>query len=633
MIRLLPDRIINQIAAGEVIERPASAIKELVENAIDAGANQIDISLADGGRTLIAVDDNGAGMNADHLRLSVERHATSKLNTDDIMEIHYLGFRGEALPSIGSVSAMTITSRDPADDNGWTLHVDYGQVGEVAPSSRQKGTRVMVEHLFANVPARLKFLKTDRTETAQIIDMTRRISMAHPDIGFTVTDNGRQSMVLVARQTSDHQNHQNNQLDNQRARIRDAMGAEFADEALALDAKRDAMTLTGLAGLPTFNKPTAAGIHLYVNGRAIRDKTLIGTVRAAYADTLPRGRYPVVVLFLNVPSEDVDVNVHPAKAEVRFQDAGIIRSLVINALRAAIYSDFRTSGQLGQTALGMASHQQYGRGSYSGGSYGGGRPAYRGGGSSYGASPDWQNPAHYNETLPISDMPPQARLADDQHHIHAQDHAPDHVTTDISNADDIATDYPLGAAKAQLHKTYIVAETKDGMVIIDQHAAHERLVLERMKAQRDQAGGIERQALLIPEVIEPGAAAVMVLLDHAEMLAGLGLVIESFGDGAILVREMPAILGQTNIQQLVKDTAEELLEHDNSQSLEARMDHVLATMSCYGSVRAGRPLNAAEMNALLREMEDTPRSGQCNHGRPTFVTLSLADVEKLFGRR
>jgi len=630
MIRLLPDRIINQIAAGEVIERPASAIKELVENAIDAGANQIDISLADGGRTLIAVDDNGAGMNADHLRLSVERHATSKLNTDDIMAIHHLGFRGEALPSIGSVSAMTMTSRDPADDNGWTLHVDYGQVGEVAPSSRQKGTRVMVEHLFANLPARLKFLKTDRTETAQIIDMTRRISMAHPDIGFTVTDNGRQSMVLVAKQTSDHQN---NQLDNQRARIRDAMGAEFADEALSLDAKRDAMTLTGLAGLPTFNKPTAAGIHIYVNGRAIRDKTLIGTVRAAYADTLPRGRYPVVVLFLDLPSEDVDVNVHPAKAEVRFQDAGIIRSLVINALRAAIDNDLRTSGQLGQTALGMASYQQHGRGSYSGGSYSGGRPAYRGGGGSYGASPDWQNPAHYNETLPISDMPPQARLADDQHNFHAPDYAPDHMTADMSDADVSGMDYPLGAAKAQLHKTYIVAETKDGMVIIDQHAAHERLVLERMKAQRDQAGGIERQALLIPEVIEPGAAAVMVLLDHADMLAGLGLVIESFGDGAILVRETPAILGQTNIQQLVRDTAEELLEHDNSQSLEARMDHVLATMSCYGSVRAGRPLNAAEMNALLREMEDTPRSGQCNHGRPTFVTLSLADVEKLFGRR
>ncbi|MGB2096610.1 MAG: DNA mismatch repair endonuclease MutL [Candidatus Puniceispirillales bacterium] len=625
MIRLLPDRIINQIAAGEVIERPASAIKELVENAVDAGANQIDISIADGGRTLIAVDDNGTGMDADHLRLSVERHATSKLNTDDIMAIHHLGFRGEALPSIGSVSNMTISSRDPADDNGWTLAVDYGQVGNVEPSSLQKGTRVVVKHLFANLPARLKFLKTDRTETAQIIDMTRRISMAHPDIGFTVTDNGRQTMVLVAKQK-----------DDKRARIRDAMGAEFADEALSLDAKRDEMTLSGLAGLPTFHKPTAAGIHIYVNGRAIRDKTLIGTVRAAYADTLPRGRYPVVVLFLDLPSEDVDVNVHPAKAEVRFKDAGLIRSLVINALRAAIDSELRTSGQLGQAALGMIGDQ--GRSGYSGSysgsgaSYSGGRSFYSGGGTSrgsFGGTEDWQNPALYNGTLPMPDMPPQARLAD-----HQQDMpSPDHIKTGHSDEPDITSDYPLGAAKAQLHKTYIVAESTDGVVIIDQHAAHERLVLERMKAQRDHAGAIEKQALLIPEVVEPGAAAVMVLLDHADMLAELGLVIETFGDGAILVREMPAILGQTNIQQLISDIAEELLEQDSSQSLETRIDHVLATMSCYGSVRAGRSLNAAEMNALLREMEDTPRSGQCNHGRPTFVTLSLADVEKLFGRR
>lgn len=620
MIRLLPDRIINQIAAGEVIERPASAIKELIENAIDAGANQIDISIADGGRTLIAVDDNGSGMNADDLLLSVERHATSKLNTDDIMAIHHLGFRGEALPSIGSVSAMTITSRDPKDDNGWLLNVEYGQVSKIEPSSRQKGTRVVVQNLFANLPARLKFLKTDRTETAQIIDMTRRISMAHPDIGFTVTDNGRQSMVLNAKHK-----------DNTRARIRDAMGAEFADEALELDAKRDDITLTGLAGLPTFNKPTAAGIHFYVNGRAIRDKTLIGTVRAAYADTVPRGRYPVAVLFLDLPSEDVDVNVHPAKAEVRFRDAGVIRSLIINALRAAIDSDLRTSAQLGQTALGMASDQ--GRGGYST-SLGSGQSSHRGTSSfrSYGssqASVDWQNPKHYSAALPMEDMPPEARLADDQSHIKDPDNFSQHVTDEP----DEATGYPLGAAKAQLHKTYIVAETTEGMVVIDQHAAHERLVLERMKAQRDTHGNVERQALLIPEVIEPGAAAVMVLLDHAPMLAKLGLVMESFGDGAILVREVPAILGQTNIQQLVRDTAEELLEHDASRSLEDRIDHVMATMSCYGSVRAGRPLNAAEMNALLREMEETPRSGQCNHGRPTFVTLTLSDIEKLFGRR
>lgn len=610
MIRHLPDSIINQIAAGEVVERPASAIKELIENAIDAQASQIDISIADGGRTLMAVDDNGSGMNADDLVLSVERHATSKLNTDDIMAINHLGFRGEALPSIGSVSNMTIMSRDPADENGWMINIEYGEVKAIEPSSRQKGTRVVIEHLFANLPARLKFLKTDRTETAQILDITRRISMAHPDIGFTVTDNGRQSMVLPPKP------------DDRRARIRDALGAEFTDDALLLDAKRDQMTLTGFAGMPTFNKPTTGGIHIYVNGRAIRDKSLIGTTRAAYADTIPRGRYPVAVLFIDLPSVDVDVNVHPAKAEVRFKDAGVIRSLVINAIRAAIDSDQRTSGQLAQTALGMASHQS-----------GAARSSYWGGhSSSRGVSQpsvDWQNPARYNAGLLIDDMAPQARLAEEQQDIPH----PDRGDNSASDDTHLAVDYPLGAAKAQLHKTYIVAETKDGMVIIDQHAAHERLVLERMKAQRQERGVVSSQALLIPEVIEPGAAAVIILLEHAPMLAELGLIIEAFGDGAILVREMPAILGQTNIKQLIIDTAEELLERDSSHSLEDRMEHVLATMSCYGSVRAGRPLNANEMNALLRDMEVTPRSGQCNHGRPTFVTLSLADVEKLFGRR
>ncbi|HCP19313.1 MAG TPA: DNA mismatch repair protein MutL, partial [Alphaproteobacteria bacterium] len=340
-------------------------------------------------------------------------------------------------------------------------------------------------------------------------------------------------------------------------------------------------------------------------------------------DTIPRGRYPVAVLFIDLPSVDVDVNVHPAKAEVRFKDAGVIRSLVINAIRAAIDSDHRTSGQLGQTALGMASHQS-----------GAARSPYWGGNSSSSRgvsqpSVDWQNPERYHTSLPIDDMAPQARLAEEQSHSQHALSGDDTASADTY----LAADYPLGAAKAQLHKTYIVAETEDGMVIIDQHAAHERLVLERMKAQRQESGVVNSQALLIPEVIEPGAAAVMVLLEHAPMLAELGLIIEAFGDGAILVREMPAILGQTNIKQLIIDMAEELLEHDSSHSLEDRMEHVLATLSCYGSVRAGRPLNANEMNALLRDMEATPRSGQCNHGRPTFVTLSLADVEKLFGRR
>ena len=616
MIRLLPDHIINQIAAGEVVERPASAVKELVENAIDANATRIEVAIAQGGRGMLAVDDDGDGMTGDDLNMAVQRHATSKISGEDIMAINHLGFRGEALPSIASVSRMTISSRAQGEANGWMLEIENGKVGKIHPASRQKGTRVVVEELFAAVPARLKFLKTDRTETAQILDMVKRISMAHPAIAFTVSDSGRQPMVLPARDANlDVANQGDHTRPDIRARIRDVMGADFADEALDIDARRDQVAVTGLAGLPTFNKSTATAIHLYVNGRAVRDRTLIGAVRAAYADTLPQGRHPVVVLFVQVPSEDVDVNVHPAKAEVRFRDGGMIRSLVINALRAAIDNNRQTSGQLGQAAIGMTAP---GRGAWYGGSGRGGPSRAR---------PDWQSPDHYGKSLPFTDAAPDARLAEN-----ASSYGEVGETGDAEQADADIRDYPLGAAKAQLHKTYIVAETPDGIVLVDQHAAHERLVLERMKAQRE-AGKVERQALLIPEVVEPGEASVSMLIEHASMLAELGLVIEAFGDGAVLVRETPAILGQANIQQLVRDTAEELLEQDTSKSIEDRINHVLATISCHGSVRAGRPLNASEMNALLRDMEVTPRSGQCNHGRPTFVNLSLADIEKLFGRR
>jgi DNA mismatch repair protein MutL len=602
MIRLLPDHIINQIAAGEVVERPASAVKELVENAIDANATRIEVSIASGGREMLAVDDDGAGMTGDDLKMAVQRHATSKISGEDIMAIHHLGFRGEALPSIASVSQMTLSSRSAREENGWMLEINNGHIGELHPASRQKGTRVVVEKLFAALPARLKFLKTDRTETAQILEMVRRISMAHPAIAFTVSDSGRQPMVLPAR-------------DDIRARIRDVMGADFADEALDIDARRDQVSVSGLAGLPTFNKSTATAFHLYVNGRAVRDRTLIGAVRAAYADTLPQGRHPVVVLFMALPAEDVDVNVHPAKAEVRFRDGGMIRSLVINALRAAIDSNRQTSGQLGQAAIGMTAPS---RGAWYGGAGRGGPSRTR---------LDWQSPDYFGKQLPFTDAGPEARLAET-----ASDYGDANDADQGERGDANVMDYPLGAAKAQLHKTYIVAETPDGIVLVDQHAAHERLVLERMKAQRE-AGKVERQALLIPEVVEPGAAVVSILIEHAPMLAELGLAVEAFGDGAILVREMPAILGQANIQQLVRDTAEELLEQDASKSIEDRINHVLATISCHGSVRAGRALNASEMNALLRDMEITPRSGQCNHGRPTFVNLSLADIEKLFGRR
>ena len=600
MIRVLPDHIINQIAAGEVVERPASAVKELVENAIDAGATRIEVVLADGGRKMLAVDDDGAGMDADALKLAVQRHATSKISGDDIMALNHLGFRGEALPSIGSVSRMTITSRSKQDAHGWVLVVEHSKLGAMRPASRQKGTRVVVEDLFASVPARLKFLKTDRTETAQVLDIVRRISMAHPHIGFSVSDSGRQSMNLPSRNK-----------DDLRGRIRDAMGADFADDALAIDAKRDAVALTGLVGLPSFHKSTATAIHLYVNGRAVRDRVLVGAVRAAYADTLPRGRHPVVVLFITLPPEDVDVNVHPAKAEVRFRDAAMIRSLIINALREVIGIAPVSGGHLSRQALNM-------------GRRGGG------GGSSSSGGIDWQAPQHYDQALPMHDAPPDARQAGEQHAEFNPDTAPNQDSAQPPET--VAADYPLGAAKAQLHKTYIIAETAEGIVLIDQHAAHERLVLERIKAEHA-GGSVERQILLVPEVVEVDAAGLAVLLEHAEMLAKRGLVLEAFGDGALLVREVPAILGQFDMQRLVRDTAEELLESDDSKNLEDRINHVWATISCYGSVRAGRVLNASEMNALLRDMEATPRSGQCNHGRPTFVTLSLHDIETLFRRR
>ena len=598
MIRVLPDHIINQIAAGEVVERPASAVKELVENAIDAGATQIEVALADGGRKMLAVDDDGAGMDADALKLAVQRHATSKISGDDIMALNHLGFRGEALPSIGSVSRMTITSRSAQDAHGWVLVVEHSKLGEMRPASRQKGTRVVVEDLFASVPARLKFLKTDRTETAQVLDVVRRISMAHPHIGFSVSDSGRQSMNLPPRDKNDL-----------RGRIRDAMGADFADDALAIDAKRDAVALTGLVGLPSFHKSTATAIHLYVNGRAVRDRVLVGAVRAAYADTLPRGRHPVVVLFITLPPEDVDVNVHPAKAEVRFRDAAMIRSLLINALRETIGIAPVSGGHLSRQAVNMG--RIFGGGSSSGGI-------------------DWQTPQHYDQPLPMHDAPPDARQAGEQHAEFNPDQ--DSGQAPAQPPEIVAADYPLGAAKAQLHKTYIIAETAEGIVLIDQHAAHERLVLERIKAEHA-GGSVERQILLVPEVVEVDAAGLAVLLEHTEMLAKRGLVLEAFGDGALLVREVPAILGQFDMQRLVRDTAEELLESDDSKNLEDRINHVWATISCYGSVRAGRVLNASEMNALLRDMEATPRSGQCNHGRPTFVTLRLHDIETLFRRR
>lgn len=617
-IRLLPDTIINQIAAGEVVERPASAVKELVENAIDAGASRIDIRLREGGLAGLSVDDDGFGMMPADLEMAIRRHATSKLTEDDIARINHFGFRGEALPSIASVSRLVITSRAEASDEAWRIEVRHGEVIPLSPSSRQRGTRVEISELFQSVPARLKFLKTRRTEAAQSIDMVKRLAMAHPAVGFSLHDDDRAVLELAPRLTAmDH-----DPAEASRLRMRDIMGGRFADEAVRIESHRDGASLNGFAGLPTQNKATTEGMHLFVNNRPVRDRQWLAAVRAAYGDTLPRGRHPAVVLFIDLPPDDVDVNVHPAKSEVRFRDAAMIRGLVIGALQQALAIASQQTTADGGAAMLDRLRQSSGY-----------NPGWRGSSQGRGwssspsssSSPDWQAPG-FGDSL---NAPPAARLTETGAMPSGHDQA-----GEIPPADDTlpSEDYPLGAARAQLHKTYIVAETGDGMVIIDQHAAHERLVLERMKAAMEQ-DGIERQILLLPEVVEPGQGEAALLLDHAEMLSRLGLVIEAFGDGAVLVREVPSLLGQGDVASMLTDIAEELQHLGASTLLEDRINHILATMSCYGSVRAGRGLNGQEMNALLREMEQTPRSGQCNHGRPTWISLSLAEIEKLFSRR
>lgn len=619
-IRLLPDTVINQIAAGEVVERPASALKELIENALDAEARQISIRLIEGSLGGLMVDDDGMGMTEDELNLAVQRHATSKMPDDDISDIRFFGFRGEALPSIGSVSHLVITSRASGAEDAAQITVDHGQISPPRPASRQQGTRVEITELFKSTPARLKFLKTRRTEAGMCIDTVRRLAMAHPEVGFRLTDDDRQIFDLPAR------NLETAEL-CYRQRMRDVMGGSFADESVPIDARRDAVHLTGFAGLPTLNRATSDAIHLYVNDRPVRDRSWVAAVRAAYGDTVPRGRYPLAVLFISLPPADVDVNVHPAKSEVRFRDAARVRGLVIGAIQAAIAAASQQATGEGSAALLARMRQAAERMPGSdGGSYGGRTsPSGR---YSAASSPDWQAP-QFHEGFTAQ---PMARpTAAEPIPAAAGPDAERHDTSGTSPGTSPG-DYPMGAARAQLHETYIVAETADGVVIVDQHAAHERLVLEKMKAALA-SGQIPRQILLLPEVVEPGAAETGLLLEHADMLAELGLVIEAFGDGAVLVRETPAMLGDAGVAAMLVDIAAELKTLGSSTILEDRLNHILATLSCHGSVRAGRRLNADEMNALLREMEITPRSGQCNHGRPTWISLSLAEIESLFSRR
>ena len=600
-IRLLPTTTVNRIAAGEVVERPASAIKELVENSIDAGARRIDVIIRDGGRTFLSVTDDGCGMSAEELTLAVERHATSKLPDDDLENIHTLGFRGEALPSIGSVSRMSITSRVNGADSAWTVAIEGGEKSEPSPAALSQGTSIEVRDLFYATPARLKFLKTPKTENSHALDAIKRLAMAHPAIAFSVGD-GSRTMLKLAQAQGD-------MLSARLDRLDAIMGNEFAANALAIDAEREGLHLSGHIGLPTLNRGNAALQFLFVNGRPVKDKLLFGAVRGAYRDFISHDRHPLLALFLDIPSESLDVNVHPAKTEVRFRDAGLVRGLIVSALRHALAeAGHRASTSVSNQALGAMqpeteAHQNY-QGNYSANQN-----------RSYAPTLGLQEAAREFQT-PLNNLDGSLSVKE----------------VAAEQIEEVPDDWPLGVARAQLHETYIVAQTDSGIVIVDQHAAHERLVYEDMKKALAE-DGIKRQGLLIPEVIEMDEGAADRITLRAEELAELGLVIEAFGPGAIVVRETPAMLGEINIQGLINDLADDLAENDEALSLKERLADVSATMACHGSVRAGRHLNGDEMNALLRQMEVTPHSGQCNHGRPTYVELKLADIEKLFGRR
>jgi len=603
-LRVLPESLINRIAAGEVVERPAAAVKELVENAIDAGARRIDVTLRDGGKSFIAVTDDGCGMDAGELSLAILRHATSKLADDDLTHIETLGFRGEALPSIGAVSRMSIASRARGADEAFRITIEGGRVGTPSPAALGPGTRVEVRDLFFATPARLKFLKTDRTEFGHAQDALSRLAMAHPDIAFTLADGETTRLNLPAAEADLFQ--------ARRRRLAQLFGADFADDALEIEAMREGLGLSGLAGLPTASRRTADRQYLFVNGRPVRDRMLVGAVRGAYQDVLARDRHPMVALFLEAPPAFIDVNVHPAKTEVRFRDAGLVRGLIVGAIRHALAgAGVRTAASVAQAALGAFSAHGMG-------------PGLPGGpGGRYPSRGMAEAAANFQAPLPGAGGfqglgAPQAPVAESYGESGEEAVNPEA--------------YPLGAARAQLFDTYIVAEAAHGMVIVDQHAAHERLVYERIRAALD-ADGVARQILLIPEVVELEPGAAERLTAHGEELTALGLLVEPFGDGAVVVRETPALLGEVAVQGLIRDLADELGGLGQGLALTERLETVCATMACHSSVRAGRRMSAAEMNALLREMEATPNAAQCGHGRPTLVHLERADIEKLFGRR
>ncbi|MBQ57552.1 DNA mismatch repair endonuclease MutL [bacterium] len=587
VIKQLSETAINQIAAGEVVERPASAIKELVENAIDAGATRIAIDYVDGGKSFIRVTDNGSGIRTEDLPLAMTRHATSKIDGSNLLDIQSFGFRGEALPSLGAVGKLNIMSRCGEAD-GAELQVNGGKLSAVRPVAMQPGTRVTLSDLFYATPARLKFLRSDRAEAKSISDTIRRLAMAEPSISFTLRDMATERIVLQV------QAEQGDMFDALRGRLGQIMGNTFIENAITVDAEREGICLTGFAGLPTYSRGSAISQFLFVNGRPVRDKLLLGGLRGAYSDLLPRDRHPVVALFVECEPERVDVNVHPTKAEVRFREPGIVRGLIVSGLRQSIaQAGHRTTTTLADVALGKFEAQTKSR-------------VYQmdrvGNSFGYAASRE-------NET--IFDVQPSARTETE-------------YQTEIQNT-------PLGAARAQLHENYIISQTDQGLIIVDAHAAHERLLYEKLKAQLNNSRVLS-QALLIPEVITLPEDEILLLLEQSDVLSKLGLTVEAFGQGAVSVQTIPAILGQINVEKLVLDIVDELSDGGTIQSLNSKMETILSRVACHGSVRTGRRMQADEMNALLREMESTPYSGQCNHGRPTYVSLSMTDIAKLFGR-
>jgi len=606
-IRRLPEHLVNRIAAGEVVERPASALKELVENAIDAGATRIAIRLWEGGISGLEVTDDGKGMSPPEMALALERHATSKLPDDRIEAVETLGFRGEALPSIASVARLSIESRVRGAE-GWRRTVDNGDVVEEGPAALPPGTRVKMEALFARVPARQKFLRSPRAEYAACVDVVRRLAMARPEIGFTLEHDGRRSIAVQAGES-------------QAERVAALTDRELVRNSIGIDHVRGDIRLGGVAGLPTFNRGVSDHQYLFVNGRPVKDRLLIGAVRGAYQDLLARDRHPVVVLFIELPTEEVDVNVHPAKTEVRFREAGLVRGLIVGGLRAALDEAGFRSAQ--RAAVGSLGNWQTGPAS----------PSPSGEGLGWGS--------HVPQAPTLASLAPTPYPSPAGEGLSAVqgsvwDAIPGYRPAPAARAE-IATaapqvDHPLGIARGQVAATYIVAEASDGLVLVDQHAAHERLVLERMRRALGE-GGVARQALLLPEVVELDEVACDRLEARIDELTEMGLELERFGAKAVLVRAMPALLGRSDPKGLVTDLADELGAYDEALSLKEKLDHVAATMACHGSVRAGRILSVAEMNALLREMEITPHSGQCNHGRPTWIKLAHGDIEKLFGRK